>query len=253
MRANLIEIFSSVQGEGPGVGESTLFVRFGGCDLRCNWCDSPHTWKPAAVCRIERERGSGDFREVDNPVGLETVLSAVSDLGGPAHRWISLTGGEPLLQPALAGFAEALRGTGARLHLETHGQAADALVPVLPHLTAIAMDWKLASDVETASGRPASSFGDAHRKFLGIAREVPELCVKIIVTTASGDDEIDEAVRAVAELAPDAVLVLQPVTPTGSVTERPRPDRLLALARRAEAQLRDVRVIPQTHPVYGVL
>ena len=45
--ANLVEIFSSVQGEGPHVGQSTLFVRFGECDLRCRWCDSPHTWQPA--------------------------------------------------------------------------------------------------------------------------------------------------------------------------------------------------------------
>ena len=48
MDANLVEIFSSVQGEGPDVGASTLFVRLGACDLRCRWCDSPHTWRPAA-------------------------------------------------------------------------------------------------------------------------------------------------------------------------------------------------------------
>ena len=63
--ANLVEIFSSIQGEGPHVGESTLFVRFGACDLRCRWCDSPHTWRPAATCwwfsgvsnRMDREFG----------------------------------------------------------------------------------------------------------------------------------------------------------------------------------------------------
>ena len=44
-RANLVEVFSSFQGEGPLVGASTLFVRFGECDLRCRWCDSTHTWR----------------------------------------------------------------------------------------------------------------------------------------------------------------------------------------------------------------
>ena len=47
--ANLVEIFSSIQGEGPDLGAATLFVRFGGCDLRCRWCDSPHTWQPSTL------------------------------------------------------------------------------------------------------------------------------------------------------------------------------------------------------------
>ena len=97
--ANLVEVFSSVQGEGPHVGVPTLFVRFGECDLRCRWCDSPHTWKPAAECRIEVRRGSGAFRTITNPVAVEEVVSAAEALEAPAHRFVSLTGGEPLLQP----------------------------------------------------------------------------------------------------------------------------------------------------------
>ena len=67
--ANLVEIFSSFQGEGPHVGQSTLFVRFGGCDLRCPWCDSPHTWQPSARCRLDDPAHGA--REVANPVSLD--------------------------------------------------------------------------------------------------------------------------------------------------------------------------------------
>ena len=64
----LVEIFSSVQGEGIHAGMSTLFIRFGECDLRCRWCDTPQSWKKTAECRIETERGAGVFRTLANPL-----------------------------------------------------------------------------------------------------------------------------------------------------------------------------------------
>jgi hypothetical protein len=72
------------------------------------------------------------------------------------------------------------------------------------------------------------------------------------VTPESQDDEIDEAIRSVVHHAPGAVFVLQPVTPCGGVRERPSGERMLELAARAREQLSNVRVIPQTHPIYGV-
>ena len=254
---NLVEIFSSVQGEGPDVGASTLFVRFGECDLRCRWCDSPHTWQAAQSCRIETERGSGRFRTLPNPVSVETALAAARVLGAERHRFASLTGGEPLLQPeAAAALAKALRGLGPHIHLETHGALAGALGVVLPHVDVVSMDWKLASDVRRADepkGAPAKPFHDEHEAFLAAAHSAPRVVVKIVVTPASEDGEIDEAIERIARVGADATLVLQPVTPHGPVRERPSAARMLALAVRAEARLRDVRVIPQTHPIYGAL
>lgn len=250
--ANLVEIFSSVQGEGPDVGVSTIFVRFGRCDLRCRWCDSPHTWAPASEFRAELPGGP----EISpNPIACERVVAAARALGAGRHRFVSLTGGEPLLQPAAAAWlARELRALGPAIHLETHGLHVTALEEVLPHLDVVSMDWKLASDVrrETeAKGAVPAPFGAAHRAFLQRAIEAPRVVVKVVVTPASGADEIDEAVACVAEVAPDATFLLQPVTPHGPVRERPSAERLLALAARAEAQLRDVRLIPQTHPIYG--
>src|SRR6478752_6895841 len=46
----VIEIFGpTVQGEGPDMGRPAYFVRFGGCDFRCTWCDSMHAVEPALV------------------------------------------------------------------------------------------------------------------------------------------------------------------------------------------------------------
>ncbi len=254
--ANLVEIFSSIQGEGPFAGLSTLFIRFGGCDLRCAWCDSPHTWRPAERARIETSRASGEFAARANPVSIAEIVAAAESLGAIAHRQVSLTGGEPLLQPdAVGAVAAALRGRGPQLLLETHGLHADALARVVAQIDVVSMDWKLASDVRregVSSHAPRESFDAAHERFLAVAARAPHTVVKLVITRASEDAEIDAALACVARTHPRACVVLQPVTPTGSVTERVASERMLALAVRAEAIVADVRVLPQLHPVMGL-
>ena len=250
-----MEIFSSVQGEGPHVGRSTLFVRLGECDLRCAWCDSAHTWQPARVFRIEEARGTARFREVPNPVSLDDVVRAAEGLELGAHRFASLTGGEPLLQPEAVRFlAAALRARGPRILLETHGLATDALATVIETIDVVSMDWKLASDVRRASDPAKGPHGDfhaEHERFLRVAVRAPEVVVKIVVTETTGDDELDEACRRIAGVSAGVPLVLQPVTPALAVRERPSAERMLALEARAARVLADVRVIPQTHKLYG--
>jgi organic radical activating enzyme len=254
--AHLVEIFSSIQGEGPDVGAATLFVRFAGCDLRCRWCDSAHTWEPAAECRIETARGSGQWRTRPNPLLVDEIVAAAQGLDAGAHRFVSLTGGEPLLQPAAVGaVAEVLRRLGPRIHLETHGLAWEALEGLVERIDVVAMDWKLASDVRRASDPPRGAvrdFHDAHERFLAIAKRAPRVVVKLVITPRSRDEEIDEAVARIARVHGAAALVLQPVTPCGGTKERPTAERMLALSERAGRRLADVRVIPQTHPIYGV-
>jgi organic radical activating enzyme len=252
--ANIVEIFSSIQGEGPDVGAATLFVRFGGCDLRCRWCDS-RIPGPAAECRIETARHSGEWRTRPNPVPVEAIVAAAESLDLEAHRFVSLTGGEPLLQPgAVKALARALPARSA-IHLETHGLASDALRAVIGSIDVVSMDWKLASDVRRASDPPRGArldFHAAHQRFLEIAKRAPRVVVKLVITPRSRDAEIDEAVARIARVHPEATLVLQPVTPFAGVKKGPTAQRMLVLSERAGRRLADVRVIPQTHVIYGV-
>jgi len=72
-------IFSSLQGEGPFQGYPTLFVRLQGCNLRCNWCDTPESQNEEAPFTLSVEEMAEKMKEQHAP-----------------H--LCITGGEPLLQ-----------------------------------------------------------------------------------------------------------------------------------------------------------
>ena len=257
VEATLVEIFASAQGEGPEVGRTTLFVRFGGCDLRCRWCDSPGTWRPTVRCRIEERAGSGRFVERDNPVTVDEILAYVEKLAPRPSAWISLTGGEPLLQPrAIAALSRALAARGRRVYLETHGLHSAALAGCVESVELVSMDWKLASEVGYGPGVlpvPGQDFHDAHAEFLRVAMRARRFFVKVVVTPSTRDAELDAMLDRIEAISRDVPLVIQPVTPRGGVTAMPSAAQCLAWLERAEQRLTDVRVIPQTHPIYGVL
>jgi len=252
---NLVEVFSSVQGEGVHVGASTLFIRLGECDLRCRWCDTPHSWRPSARCRVETERGTASFREVENPIPTPELEATAEALDFRKHRFVSFTGGEPLLQAqGLRDLAQRLHGQGPRLHLETHGLHTDALAQVIDWIDVVSMDWKLASDVRRAEeprGVPVADFHDQHRSFLERALQDAEVMVKVVVTPASGRDELRAMADAVASVDRDVPLIVQPVTPFGACRDTLPARDLIALVATLERTLSDVRLIPQTHKVIG--
>jgi pyruvate-formate lyase-activating enzyme len=190
-------------------------------------------------------------------VPIDEVALAAHALEAPAHRFVSLTGGEPLLQPdAVVAVARALRAAGPAIYLETHGAAAPALERVVGFVDVVAMDWKLASDVRRA-GDPrhgeVAPFHQAHAAFLRVARRAPEVVVKVVVTPASLDAELEAMADAIAAIDAETPLVVQPVTPFGPVREGAGAERLLAIVAWLSRRLANVRLIPQTHKVYGAL
>ncbi|MFA5515524.1 MAG: 7-carboxy-7-deazaguanine synthase QueE [Desulfuromonadales bacterium] len=242
--AQLIEVFSSIQGEGLLVGCRQIFVRLAGCNLACDYCDTP--FAPQPNCRVEDAPGSGEFRSLPNPVPLEILYNILfrwrETLPG-VHHSISLTGGEPLCQASiLAEWLPALREI-LPTHLETNGTLPDALAPLLPHLDHISMDFKLASQ----TGEPTP--WDAHRAFLALARE-RDCQVKIVVGEETSAEEIEAAARLLREVAPATPLIMQAVTRDGAIGVSGR--TLLGLQTLAAKIHPPTRVIPQTHRFLGV-
>jgi organic radical activating enzyme len=108
----LSEVFGSLQGEGPHAGKAVTFIRLGGCNLSCTWCDTPYTWD-AKRYRLKDE----------NPM---TAVAEIVERTAPGAP-VVITGGEPLMHQGRPAWQELLGGLARReceIHIETNGTLA---------------------------------------------------------------------------------------------------------------------------------
>lgn len=124
------EIFGpTIQGEGALIGQPTVFVRTGGCDYRCSWCDSLHAVDSA-------------YRDTWTPMTAEAVMAQVARLSGGRPILVTLSGGNPAIQP-LGALIDVGQAQGYRFAMETQGS--------------VARDWFAALDQLVLSPKPPSS------------------------------------------------------------------------------------------------
>jgi len=241
--APLIEIFSSVQGEGLYIGCRQIFLRFAGCNLKCAYCDTSH--ESLAVCRCERTPGRQDFINLLNPLTTSQVAAAVAKLNPPFHHSVSLTGGEPLLHNEfLRALIPLLPECRNGVYLETNGSLPRELGCLIDLVDIIAMDIKLPS----VAG--LSSLWEKHKEFLAVASQ-KKVFVKVVVAEDTSLDELGKALEIIKEVG-DFPLVIQPLALDSG---RPGigPEQLILLQENALRQLHDVRVIPQTQKMLKFL
>jgi organic radical activating enzyme len=245
--ADLIELFSSIQGEGALIGRRQVFIRFLGCNLACSYCDT-NADAAAAICRVESTPGRRDFHELPNPVAGKQLFALLErwQSGWPnVHHSIALTGGEPLLQVDL--FKDWLPQLRRLLpvHLETNGVLPSALALVVRDLDHVSMDIKLPS----SSGE--SSLWELHQEFLEVAAAT-DTAVKVVVNSATEHWEIERAARMIASVDAGIQFIIQPET-ADDLDVRITPLALLELQEIAAALLGNIRIIPQTHRFIGLL
>jgi organic radical activating enzyme len=248
VEANMVEVFSSTQGEGLQVGLRQVFLRFAGCNLNCTFCDTPGMSEVPTHCLLEKTPGRRDFQQVSNPVACGQVVRLIQNWqhGWPGvHHSISVTGGEPLLHAAhLKEWLPELRAL-LPIYLETNGTLPAALEPLLPYLDYIGMDFKLPS----ASGCPG--LWEEHRRFLQLASQ-KEVYVKLVVDQSTEEWEIQRSCDIICEVDRNIPLILQPLTrPDGGIAISAL--RCLEFQELAGSRVNEVRVIPQTHKFLGVL
>ena len=124
MKAPIIEIFSSFQGEGVLIGQRQIFVRFAGCNLNCAYCDTKNS--------ISKKEGT-----LMTP---EEVVSKIESILTPDCHTISFTGGEPSLYPEF--INEVSKLTDLDIMLETNGTLPEN-IGLIDNLDIVSLDIKL--------------------------------------------------------------------------------------------------------------
>ena len=181
------EIFGpTIQGEGPLIGRPTVFVRTGGCDYRCNWCDTLYAVLP---------RYRDEWRAMTSP----EIFARIEELSGGVPVLVTLSGGNPALQP-LGPLIELGRAKGYSFTAETQGS--------------VAADWFAALDRIVFSPKPPSSAmttdWNAFDACVGVAGPKPRCVLKIVIF----DDADYDFARTASARYPSLPVYLQVGNPS---------------------------------------
>ena len=196
------ETFYSLQGEGELTGVPSVFIRTAGCNLRCNWCDTPYaSWRP-----------EGTERTVD-----DLVAEACTHPG----RHVVLTGGEPMIAKKIHELAAALRAAKRHITIETAATVAP---------DGIACDLASLSP-KLANSAPDSRLPDAWRERHEATRWQPEAVrawvdgyayqFKFVVSTPADVAELEGLLAGLGrDIPPHKVLLMPEATSLEKMRER---------------------------------
>ena len=182
------EIYESRQGEGIFTGTMSVFVRTSGCNLRCQFCDTPFTsWDP--------EGKSQDVREI------------VKEMTRYSSRHVVITGGEPMMAKGLEEFTRTLREMGWHITIETAGtlfRDVDCdLMSISPKLSN-----------STPSEERAGNWAQRHERTrlnVEVVGQLMELCdyqLKFVVADKDDLAEIESFLSRLTTFARERVLLM---------------------------------------------
>ena len=220
--ANIREIFLSIQGEGPYIGEQQLFIRFCGCNLKCEYCDT-------------------DFNITKSKIyTTESLLSEIKKHG--EKLVLSLTGGEPLVSvDFLEEFLPPAKTAGHTIYLETNGTLPENLSKIINYIDIVSADIK----IESAT-KQNISFSTID-KFFSVASQ-KETFIKTVFDSNITDKEITEVIEIATKY--NLPIILQPKMNNNSFCDTTCD--IENIFRKFVKQYNNIRLIPQMHKFLNV-
>ena len=231
MKAPIIEIFSSFQGEGLLIGERQIFVRFAGCNLNCNYCDTNDS-------KSER---SGTL------MTPQEVTEEINRLLTPDCKTISFTGGEPSLYPDF--ISEVSKNFNLNIMLETNGTLPDN-IDLIEKLDMVSLDIKL----------PEHFDGDFNQEIflneiksvnLLMAKSINVYC-KVVIFPSTKIKSFKEVVEKLSEnisSKSNLKIIIQPSSPLGEWKDI---NSKLFEFSEVVGQYFEVSTIPQIHKILDI-
>lgn len=207
------EVFGpTLQGEGPHAGRRSFFIRLGGCNLSCSWCDTPYTW--------DGERF--DLRAQLAQTDASTILARLIALGAREGDVIVLSGGEPLLyqdRPDWLSLLGGLLGHRYELHVETNGTInPNRITRGAIHHYSVSPKLEHAGEHKGRSAAPSDGWWDVERAiFKVVVRDADDVAAAVrlycdelglvprsrmwVMPLGTSSSELQDRWRAVADAA----------------------------------------------------
>lgn len=232
MKAHINEIFSSIQGEGKLIGRRQVFVRFSGCNLECDYCDTPQSQ--------DSSLGSS-FSEKE-------LFNSINKLITPDFHSISLTGGEPLLH---ADFIRSfLQKYDFDCLLETNGSLPDELKKIVELIKYASLDIKLPEHCSTSD---YDNLFTSELKSLNLLIDwKTNTYCKIVILPSTKVDTIKLIASKISDEISDTSklsMIIQPSYPLNYWIENSK--KLFEVSESVGNYL-DVLTIPQVHKLLNI-
>lgn len=201
------EIFDSIDGEGIRAGSRAIFIRLAGCNLRCSYCDTAYALS--------------HFQGVS-----KTISEIIAEIKPYNCKHITLTGGEPLSQPYIDEFIDALIDKGYIVNIETNGSI--DIRPYLKENVIITMDYKMPSS------------GMENYMFL---KNLQALRNEDVLKFVCGENDLECVTRVIKKYKPQSWIYLSPVF--GKI----EPLKLVNYIKNFDGDTEKMRVQVQLHKI----
>ncbi len=232
MKTHINEVFSSIQGEGTLIGRRQVFVRFSGCNLDCNYCDTSNSRDP----------------HLGSLISTEELINQVNRIITPDFHSISFTGGEPLLHADF--IKNFLEEHEFKSLLETNGSLPNELRKISELLDYVSLDIKLP---EHEASNNWDDLIDLELKSIKLLRdkEINTYCKVVVMPETKVDmigfiaSKIADEVQNTSKLS----MVIQPVSPLDLWADGTH--KLFEISEEAGKYM-DVLTIPQVHKLLNM-
>ena len=230
--APINEVFFSYQGEGIFAGLPQIFVRFVGCNLKCNYCDT------VKLLNINQSNSKYFTTQKLFEYILNIFKKNKNNFYGKKPS-ISFTGGEPLIYTdfILELIKKYLKNKFS-IYIETNGTLPEQIKKIYKYCDVIAMDIKFKSACK-------KDLFKEHKLFIKNCKD--KVFIKTVITKNTTTEEFIKAINLISNISNKIKLIIQPSSFDNIVNKK-----IFEFYSIAISKINDVRILPQLHKLWEI-